>query len=92
MTTMMLNSPGPMNATMVRIRKNAGKQIIANEGKGEQTRFIHDRYPARACAIALEFKKFYMDEWTGEPIPEEVAAMRRFIRHIAKTAEGLLNR
>jgi hypothetical protein len=73
-------------------RKLDVRENVAFQGKGEQTRFIHDRYPARACAIALEFKKFYMDEWTGEPIPEEVAAMRRFIRHIAKTAEGLLNR
>ena len=66
------------------------RENVAFQGKGEQTRFIHDRYPGRACAIALEFKKYYMDEWTGEPIPDEVAAMRRFIRHIAETAEGML--
>ena len=71
-------------------RKLDVRENVAFQGKGEQTRFIHDRYPGRACAIALEFKKFYMDEWTGEPIPEEVVAMRRFIRHIAETADGLL--
>jgi len=66
------------------------RENIAFEGKGEQTRFVHQRYPGRGCAIALEFKKFFMDEWTGEPDREEVAAMRAFIAHIAATAESLL--
>lgn len=28
-------------------------------------RWVHDRYPATGCALALEFKKTFMDEWTG---------------------------
>jgi hypothetical protein len=63
---------------------------VAFQGKGEQTRFVHQRYPDRACAIALEFKKFFMDEWSGEPDPAELAAMRAFVAHIAAAAEGLL--
>ena len=43
------------------------RENVAFQGKGEQTRFVHDRYPGRGCAIALEFKKFFMDEWTGKP-------------------------
>ena len=35
--------------------------------------------PASGCAIAIEFKKFFMDEWTGEPDPAELDAMRGFI-------------
>jgi hypothetical protein len=66
------------------------RENIAFQGKGEQTRFIHQRYPGRACAIALEFKKFYMDEWSGEPDPAELDAMRRFITFSAATAERLL--
>ncbi|MEO7751646.1 MAG: N-formylglutamate amidohydrolase [Sphingomicrobium sp.] len=66
------------------------RENIAFQGKGEQTRFIHDRYPGKACAIALEFKKFFMDEWTGEPDPAELDAMRRLIAHIAQRAEALL--
>ena len=67
------------------------RENVAFEGKGEQTRFIHERYPNRACAIALEFKKFFMDEWTGTPDRAEVAAMRAFVVHIAATAEDLLS-
>ena len=66
------------------------RENVAFQGKGEQTRFVHERYPGRGCAIALEFKKFFMDEWTGEPDPAELDAMRRFISFTAETAEDLL--
>jgi hypothetical protein len=66
------------------------RENIAFQGKGEQTRFVHERYPGQGCAIALEFKKFFMDEWSGEPDPAELAAMRAFIRFTADTAESLL--
>jgi hypothetical protein len=68
------------------------RENIAFQGKGEQTRFIHQRYPGQGCAIALEFKKFFMDEWSGQPDPAEVAAMGAFVAHIAAAAEGLLAR
>ena len=66
------------------------RENIAFQGKGEQTRFVHERYPGRGCAIALEFKKFFMNEWTGEPDPAELDAMRRFVAFTATVAEDLL--
>lgn len=66
------------------------RENVAFQGKGELARFVHARYPRTGCAIALEFKKFYMDEWTGEPDPAELAAMRGFISHAAGVARGLL--
>ena len=68
------------------------RENVAFQGKGEQTRFVHDRYPGQGCAIALEFKKFFMDEWSGEPDPAELDAMRDFITHSAKVAAELLER
>ena len=68
------------------------RENIAFQGRGEQTRFVHQRYPGQACAVALEFKKFFMDEWSGEPDLAEVAAMRAFVTDIAATAEGMLTR
>lgn len=68
------------------------RENVAFQGKGAQTRFVHQRYPGRGCAIALEFKKFFMDEWSGRPDPSEVEAMRHFVAHIATTAEGILTR
>src|SRR5687768_6919649 len=34
------------------------RENVAFQGKGEQTRFVHARYPGTGCAIAFEFKKF----------------------------------
>ena len=68
------------------------RENVAFQGKGEQTRFVHDRYPAVGCAIAIEFKKFFMDEWTGRPDQSELAAMRGFIGHVAAEAGRLLAR
>ena len=66
------------------------RENVAFQGKGALTRFVHERYPRQGCAIAIEFKKFYMDEWSGKPIPAEVKAMRRFVAFTAATAAELL--
>ena len=50
------------------------RENVAFQGRGEQTRFIHHEFPATGCAIAVEFKKFFMDEWTGEADPEALDA------------------
>jgi hypothetical protein len=66
------------------------RENVAFQGKGAQTAFVHERYPERGCAIAVEFKKFFMDEWTGEPDPAELAAMRRFVAFMAEASDRLL--
>jgi predicted N-formylglutamate amidohydrolase len=66
------------------------RENVAFQGKGEQTRFVHERYPGRGCAIALEIKKFFMDEWSGAPDQSELDAMRRFITFTANKARELL--
>lgn len=55
------------------------RENVAFFGKGEQTRFVHDRFPDTGCAIAVEFKKIFMDEWTGEPDLEAIDALRRML-------------
>lgn len=62
-------------------RRLSVAENLAFQGKGEWTRFVHDRHPRQGCAIAFEFKKFFMDEWTGAPDPAELDAMRRLVRH-----------
>jgi len=34
---------------------------------GNFSRWIHENFPGSGCSIAIEFKKFFMDEWTGKP-------------------------
>lgn len=66
------------------------RENVAFQGKGELTRFVHDRYPGAGCAIAIEFKKFFMDEWTGAADPAELAAMRGLIEETARAAAAAL--
>lgn len=33
---------------------------------GQLSRFVHAEFPGTACALAVEFKKTFMDEWSGE--------------------------
>ena len=66
------------------------RENVAFQGRGEQTRFIHARFPHSGCAIAVEFKKFFMDEWTGTPDPEAVAALRALVAASAQVLERAL--
>jgi hypothetical protein len=66
------------------------RENVAFQGKGALTRFVHERYPGQGCAIAIEFKKFYMDEWTGVPDPAELGAMRGLIEATARAAADAL--
>ena len=36
---------------------------------GNFPRWIHETFPETGCALAVEIKKFFMDEWTGRPDP-----------------------
>ncbi len=46
-----------------------GRQLDVRENVrfqgGHLCRWVHAHFPVTGCALAIEFKKFYMDEWTG---------------------------
>lgn len=48
--------------------------------------WTHEHYPESACLLAIEFKKFYMDEWTGLGDPIQVQAIRQAL---ASTLPGI---
>nr|WP_314259841.1 N-formylglutamate amidohydrolase [uncultured Devosia sp.] len=56
------------------------RENIAFQGRGEQTRFVHENFPQSGCAIAVEFKKIFMDEWTGEPDREALESLRNMVQ------------
>lgn len=41
------------------------RENVAFEGRNLAW-WVHDRYPRVGCVLALEFKKTFMDEWSGE--------------------------
>lgn len=60
-----------INGRFLDVREN-----VAFQGRGEQTRFVHEHFPLTGCAIAVELKKIFMDEWTGEPDFDVLAQLR----------------
>jgi len=54
---------------------------------GHFARWIHATFPGAGCALAIEFKKFFMDEWTGAPDPDLVNAIGEALR---STVPGVL--
>jgi len=46
---------------------------------GHFPQWIHDTFPAHACAIAIEFRKSFMDEWTGTPDTTHVQEIRNVL-------------
>jgi N-formylglutamate amidohydrolase len=58
----------------MRNHKIDGQPIDARENvrfRGRQmAAFVHERYGSVACALAIEIKKIYMDEWTGRLHPD----------------------
>jgi N-formylglutamate amidohydrolase len=53
----------------------AGRRLDVRENVkfrgGHFSRWTHENFAASGCSLAIEFKKFFMDEWTGELYPEE---------------------
>ena len=72
--------------------RSTSAKMSPSRARASRPRFVHDRYPGQGCAIALEFKKFFMDEWTGKPDPAELKAMHDFVAHSARVAVELLKR
>jgi hypothetical protein len=50
-------------------------------------RWIHETFPESACALAIEFKKFFMDEWTGVVDRRQLAHLGEALK---STAPALL--
>ena len=55
---------------------------------GHFSQWIDDRYAGRGCALALEFKKTFMDEWTGEA---NLAHIGRLRGALSATVPGMLS-
>jgi N-formylglutamate amidohydrolase len=49
--------------------------------------WIHGQFPRRVCALAVEVKKFFMDEWSGELDPPQHQAMGEAL---CRGAEGVM--
>jgi len=56
--------------------------------KGRQlAQWIHRKFPGSACVLAIEFKKFFMDEWTGIADIDVIEEIRKALH---STLPGIL--
>ena len=57
---------------------------------GQFSRWIHETFPTAVCALAIEFKKIFMDEWSGTVDNRYVAAIEAALRAtVPAREEGL---
>ena len=54
---------------------------------GNQVQWLHENFSESGCGLAIEFKKFWMDEWTGEKDEEMVGELKKAL---ASTVPGVL--
>lgn len=69
----------------------AGRALDVRENArfqgGWLARWVHETYPTRGCALAVEIKKIFMDEWSGIPDPEALADVRAALGRVAAAVE-----
>ncbi len=54
---------------------------------GNLSRWIHENFPFSGCSISVEFKKIFMDEWTGVPDRSRIDQLRNALK---STINGVL--
>ncbi len=59
---------------------------------GHQVKWVHENFPGSGCGLAIEFKKFWMDEWTGQINDEMIDAIRAALSSTIPGLREELNR
>ena len=72
-----------------------GRQLDVRENVkfqgGEFPRWIHRNFPESACAIAIEWKKFWMDEWSGQENRAHLEHIKAALAHSVPQVLAALN-
>ena len=70
---------------------NSGSKIDVRENikfkGGYFPKYIHENFPKSACVFSVEFKKIFMDEWTGELYKDKFQVLKDALRF---TVPGVL--
>jgi N-formylglutamate deformylase len=68
-----------------------GRQLDVRENVkfkgGYFSKWVQEQFGERSCTIAIEFKKFFMNEWTGQHDQNQVDLIREVLQH---TVPGML--
>ncbi|MEG3190895.1 N-formylglutamate amidohydrolase [Lysobacter sp. D1-1-M9] len=77
-----------LRATKVAGRNPDVRENVRYEGGGHFPEWLHATYGDRVCAISLEYKKVYMDEWTAQADIAMVEDLRAGLRHAVDAVRG----
>lgn len=73
----------------------AGRHLDVRENVkfygGNMTRWINNTFAGVGCSLAIELKKFFMDEWTGELFEDQHQAIHRALSSVAKKLTEVLD-
>lgn len=58
---------------------------------GSFARWMHTTFPRTACVLSIEFKKFFMDEWTGLPNTKQIDAIRTALKAMLPDIRDVLS-
>ncbi len=56
-------------------------------GGGYFAEWIHETFVPNACVLSIEFKKFFMDEWSGEADPRQLEKLRELMQNLIPVLE-----
>ncbi len=59
-------------------------------GGGYFAEWIHKHYAPHACVLSIEFKKFFMDEWTGSADEKQLEKLEALIASLLPVVEKAL--
>jgi N-formylglutamate deformylase len=54
---------------------------------GHLAKWTHEQFPESACVLSVEFKKFFMDEWSGKPDEKQIQTISNVLK---STIPGVL--
>jgi N-formylglutamate deformylase len=82
----------PVVDTFARHLLSAGFEVGENTkfGGGHFAQWVSERFPEGGCPLAIEFKKTYMDEWTGTVDAQSVARIRATLTSLLAPLEEAL--
>jgi len=59
---------------------------------GYFAQWIHENFYPNACVLSIEFKKFFMDEWSGKADIKQIEEVKKMLKAILPVIEEELNR
>lgn len=74
----------PVNAFLRALEEQAfdARENVRFRG-GYLSTWVHETYPESGCALAIEVKKTFMDEWSGVPDEDAIRRITRALEHAA---------